>query len=96
MTHSINYTADSDSIDLQSAKAIMDAVLSWADGQAQHFDGVTYDNQNDGMRISVRITGVEDIGAKLSDLDSSIQSINSNQGSSFPLASDVAKINPEQ
>lgn len=96
MTHTINYTAESESIDLQSAKSILDAVEGWADGDPDHhFDGIAYDNVNSGMRISVRVSGVEDIDQRLSDLDSGVTNINSGEGADFPPPSDVADIRPE-
>jgi hypothetical protein len=97
MPHTITYTAESDSVSDTDAISIIETVVSWAEGDpSRHFDGVAYDRVNDGMRLSVRLTGVTEIDTRLSDLDSGLQSINSSEGTSFPPASDTADIRPEQ
>lgn len=97
MAHTITYTAESDSVEDSDAVSIIETIAAWAEGDpSRHFDGVAYDRVNDGMRISVRLTGVSEIDTNLSDLDSGLSSINSSEGTSFPPASETADIRPEQ
>jgi len=97
MPHTITYTEESDSVTDTDAVSIIQTVISWAEGDpSRHFDGVAYDRVNNGLRLSVRLTGVTELGTRLSDLDSGISSINSSEGTSFPPASDTADIRPEQ
>lgn len=97
MTHQINYSAESDSVDDQTAIDIIGTVATWAsNGADRHFDGLAYDRVNDSLRITVRLTGVDAIDTKLSDLDDGLSSINTSEGTSFPMASDVANVRPER
>lgn len=96
MTHTIQYSAESAVTDLATAQSIMTAVNDWANGDASHqFDAASYDPQNGSLRIAVRVTGVGDIDNQLSALDTGLDSINTGEGASYPMASDVASIRPE-
>jgi len=96
MAHTVSYTAESDGIGIQTAKAVMDAVLTWADeDSSHHFDGVAYDNVNNGMRLSLRVTEVTEIDTSLSELNGAVASLNTSEGASFPEPSETADIRPE-
>ena len=96
--HEINYTGESKSIDFETSKQIADAVEAWDDGNATQFGGFAFDKTNQGMRISLRVAEVDptDISAELSGLDTFLEDLNKDHGSSFPPASGTADIQPEQ
>lgn len=97
MTHKINYTAESKSVQYSEYKAIEEAVKSWCDSDPDRvFQGIAFDAINNGLRISVRVDGVTDINSVLSTMDGGISSVNSANGTSFDAPSDSAMIDPER
>lgn len=96
MAHEIDYTAESGGVAYSEYKTIEEAVKSWCDGDADRvFQGIAYDAINDGLRVSVRVDNVTGIDSMLSTMDSGVSSVNTNHGTSFPLPSDAANIQPE-
>lgn len=91
MPNRLIFETSSNGVDQALAKNLLDAALNWTnadpDRDLSRFD---YSPLNQRLSLMVRIQNIADadLGAVKSDIESAIQSINTNNGINFELPSD--------